>query len=415
MDLGRGFTLSPDAIVGWGIAGFGAPGSGKTGILVRLLEQAAAFYLPIIAFDKEGDIRSAVSRFPRGVVGTFTNCPTSRDILAPGGGLQVVYDLSTWPHMEQAGQFIATIVQELIAEASRLPYYERVPVLVALDEAAYWLPQRRGEYLSPATFSALHDAFHTLAITGRKRGLTPLLFAQKLSEVSKTVLAPGWYFFLRQTVDTDLRRYMEYLRATGELTQKQFMQRLSTLPTGKAMVKMPDGTQKVVAFHERESVHLSHTPSTQAAWSRYAALPAISPQVSFGAYLPQSEAAQEKVQTGRGKLAPTYKTAVERVQAFLSINPALRPVELTKLAECDQAVASKARKAYFEAHPEQKAIATQAKRPMGKMEQRIRALLAENPSYTASQIQHRTNYSLRDIRTWLARIQSTDRQSEVHI
>lgn len=260
MDLGPGFTLSPDALIGNGVAGFGAPDSGKTGILVRLLEQAARFHIPIAAFDKEGDLTSAVSTFPRGVVGTYTNCPTACDILAPDGGLQVVYDLSTWPQIEQAGQMIATLVQELLTQTSKLPYHDRVPVLIALDEAAYWLPQRRGQYLTPATFAVLHDAFHTLAITGRKRGLTPLLFAQKISEVSKTVLAPGCYIFLRQTVDTDLKRYMGYLLTTGDFTERQFKQRLATLPAGRAIVKPPNGTQKLVTFHERESIHLSHTP-----------------------------------------------------------------------------------------------------------------------------------------------------------
>jgi hypothetical protein len=78
-----------------------------------------------------------------------------------------------------------------------------------------------------------------------------------------------------------------------------------------------------------------------------------------------------------------------------------------KLAEWDQAIASKARKSYFAAQPAKAAIAAQAKRPMGKIEQRVRAELIENPNYTASQIGHRTNYSLRDVRKCLARIQST--------
>jgi DNA-binding MarR family transcriptional regulator len=88
------------------------------------------------------------------------------------------------------------------------------------------------------------------------------------------------------------------------------------------------------------------------------------------------------------------------------VNPTLRPVELMQLAECDQATASKARQAYFEIHPEQEAQAKQAKRPMGKLEQQVRTLLAENPQYTPSQLAHRTNYSLNDVRRLLTRIQA---------
>lgn len=111
------------------------------------------------------------------------------------------------------------------------------------------------------------------------------------------------------------------------------------------------------------------------------------------------------------RLAPISKTAMERVQAFLSVNPTLRVAELVKLAECDEALASKARKAYFEAHPEQEALARQAPpqpKPISLGEQRVRALLAENPQYTPSQIAHRIRYSLNDVRKLLARIKDAD-------
>lgn len=374
MNLGRDFDLSPDVIHGNGVAGFGTPGSGKTGILARLLEQASQFSIPIAAFDKEGDLLSAVECFPRGILGTFTNCPTGRDIISQG--LQVVYDLKSWPDSDMAGQAVASIVNQLLTVVSGLPYHERVPALVALDEAAYWLPQRRGEYLSGTTFSLLHDAFHELATTGRKRGLTPLLFTQKISELEKAVLAPGLFIFGRQTVDTDLKRYMEYLRPPGDLTEKQFKNRISTLPAGKAIVKLPDGSQRVIVFHERESFHASHTPVTQAAINRYGNMPA--PRTSFGAYLPDSE----------------MVTRPEEKAAATSAKKSKRHVAKKRGTTTDKRKATSVKSAAVRPLP-----------GVSVVEPRVRAALAENASITDYQLARLARCSVRDAQRWRARIQ----------
>src|SRR5882762_11795242 len=96
MILADNLRIHPDVLIGNGngIFASGVQGSGKTGILVRILEQAARFHVPIVAFDREGDILSAAGLFPKGVIGTYNNCPSAKDIISRG--LQVVYDLSTW-------------------------------------------------------------------------------------------------------------------------------------------------------------------------------------------------------------------------------------------------------------------------------------------------------------------------------
>lgn len=101
--LADNLRVHPDVLIGNGNGIFcsGVQGSGKTGILVRILEQASQFHVPMIIFDREGDILPAVGRFPRGVVGTYQNCPTAKDVVK--GGLQVIYDLSTWPTMDERG------------------------------------------------------------------------------------------------------------------------------------------------------------------------------------------------------------------------------------------------------------------------------------------------------------------------
>src|SRR5437762_2720864 len=95
MVLGDTLRIHPDVLIGNGngIFGSGVQGSGKTSIMVRLLEQASRFHVPMVVFDREGDILSAAGLFPRGVIGTYSSCPTAKDVI--NGGLQVVYDLSS--------------------------------------------------------------------------------------------------------------------------------------------------------------------------------------------------------------------------------------------------------------------------------------------------------------------------------
>jgi hypothetical protein len=290
MVLADNLRVHPDVLIGNGngVLISGVQGSGKTGIMARILEQASLFHVPMMVFDRESDILSAVAQMPRGVLGTYDNCPSARDIIK--NGLQVVYDLSTWDSMDEKGEFIAYMVNTLYQVVDALPVSLRTPCLIGLDEAAMFLPQRRGEVFSTDTYKAMHGAFHTIATTGRKRGLTPVLASQKLSEIAKTVLSPGTTIMLKQLVHTDLKRYLDYIERTDilqYLTDRQICQFVSSLQPGRAIVKLATGEQHICQFYPRESVHLSHTPTTQAALNRYGNL-SFKP-ASFGAYLAEDE------------------------------------------------------------------------------------------------------------------------------
>ena len=56
--LGDNLHIHPDVLIGNGNGIFcsGVQGSGKTSILVRILEQASLFHVPMVIFDREGDI-----------------------------------------------------------------------------------------------------------------------------------------------------------------------------------------------------------------------------------------------------------------------------------------------------------------------------------------------------------------------
>lgn len=324
--LGDNLRLEPDILLSSSIFGSGMPGSGKTSTFVRILEEVARFNVPLCTFDIEGDIASSVQTYPRGFIATATNCPTPKDIVSTG--LQVVFDLSTWPDMDTRASFIARMTQGLFDHMDSLPFNQRCPVLVALDEAQMWLPQRRGDLFSPEDYKALSEAFHTLATRGRKRGLVTMLFCQKISEVTKTVLTPGNYFLLRQSVTVDQKRYLEIIEKADTLafmTERQIMQYIGALTPGKAIVKLATGEQRIVQLYKRSSQHVSHTPKVSTAMSRYSAL-SFNPDMRFGADIEvEPETTSAKMQTSAKKQEPIATKQPEIVtQVFSSAQECAR-------------------------------------------------------------------------------------------
>jgi hypothetical protein len=182
-------------------------------------------------------------------------------------------------------------------------------------------------------------------------------------------------------------------------------------------VILPDGSQHRVQFNERQSEHASHTPQAQTALVKFAAthidMDAIpmrdlaAPPISAPIAPAQARQSQpcaksrQVVQQPKAKHAPSIR---ERVYTLLESDPELRPRQLAAVIGCPSNTAQVYRKDFF---------STPRQAPRGTiMEQRIRALLQENPNYTPSQIQHRTHYSLNDVRDRLARIQSRSASSE---
>jgi hypothetical protein len=345
MILADNLRIPADVLIGNGngIFGSGAQGSGKTGIMCRILEQAARFHVPMVIFDREGDLLPAVERFPRGVIGTHDNCPTARDVIK--NGLQVTYDLSTWATMDERGLFIANMVNALYRVVDGLPVSHRTPCLIGLDEAALFLPQRRGEAFKEDTCKTMINAFHNVATTGRKRGLTPVLFTQKISEINKLVLSPGTYIMGKQTVHTDLKRYLDYIEREdifSYMTERQICQFVSSLTPGRAIVKLATGEQHICQFYPRESVHLSHTPQVQAALNRYSSQ-RFDANASFGAYIDEEEdEIPAAVITGE-KLTKT-----QRVYQLLDQDSSLSAAQLAHRIGCEQSTAAKARKRWKE-------------------------------------------------------------------
>ncbi len=259
-------NLQPDVDewIGEGIVGFGIKGSGKTSTCARLAEEFGKFRVPMVIFDMEGDYVSLVRWLPMGMLATVGQVPTGQEILRDR--LQVVFDLQSWNSDEEAALMMCEVIAQLKASASACSPEKRVPCLVFLDEAEYWLPQEQNvSYLTKETIKLLFERFHFLATRGRKRGLTPCLFTQRIAKINKNVIGQmGINILMRATLDNDITRYMEYVNE--HVVNKE---QIAAFQKGEAVVRLADGLQLVTRFYPRQSRHVSHTPHVDAVLERF--------------------------------------------------------------------------------------------------------------------------------------------------
>lgn len=350
LELSPHLTLDPDTLLsnGNGIFGAGTQGTGKSVILKRILEEIAQKTgIPLVAFDKEEDLQATVKLFPRGVVGTCHNCPSAKDIL--NDGLQVVYDLSTWPNMSIAGDFIARLVFQLMTEAENTPFNLRVPCLVVLDEASYWLPQsRKVSSLDEDTLANLHNAFESLASRGRKRGLIPTLFTQRFQHIAKDVLSPGTYILLKQAIHTEKRRYLDYVLPIDEFryyTDRQTMQRIGDLRQGEAIVRLANGEQVVTQFYQCRSEHVAHTPKAQAAQKRYENIQFK--HKSYGDWIEDENMDLQSKPTSSEPPIVQHPSKTAHIRSLLEQDRNMKQSDIARLVGCDPSTVSRERAKFF--------------------------------------------------------------------
>ncbi len=359
LQLADNLVLDVDQIVSEGILICGIKGSGKSSLGRLLAEQISEYRVPLAIFDIEGaDYTGLVDRLPRGYLATSTNCPTGRDIL--DHGLQCVYDLSTWSSHEQAASAMMSVVHSLMYYAGQAPVKDRVPCLLYLDEAAYWLPQGQASHLEKETFAALRDTWRDLARRGRKRGLIPCLLTQRISELHKEVMAQcGVFFLLRAAAHTDLAMYMHYLvppvNSDGvQYSERQFKELIRRLQPGQGYVRLANGRQVRAQFHAPISESQSHTPKVSAALERFSS-PMNREALDFGALtpvavptpaaIPASGPASAAQPRPRVQRPPTMRA---RIYAALSENPALTIDELAALFGCPYLTAKTYRNHWFQ-------------------------------------------------------------------
>ena len=314
VQLAPDLALPLSEIAGKAIFIVGMRRSGKTTLGVRIAEELAGHYLPLFWPDLEGDCLSMVDMLPRGKVAGH---PSSYDPSSPlaytfepvtlasayllgytilAEGWQVVLDMASYQSVEEACQVTVNVIQGLFAWANQHPGLQ-VPCLVALDEAQRFLPERLSDSLlqDKSVLDALLKAYMDIIAVGGKRGISPLILTQRFAQVNKKIMAQSELFFiLRQTMDKDLERCMEFVKKRTA-TEEQ----ISQFQAGEGVYIGLGGEQFVTRFYKRHSDgSRSHTPQAEAA-RRYAQMPmrrgsvlAPSQQAGDTHNLPEQSAAQ---------------------------------------------------------------------------------------------------------------------------
>ncbi len=308
VQLAPDLALPIDEIAGRAIFIAGIRRSGKTTLGVRIIEELGGHYLPIFWPDLEGDGLSMVEILPRGKIAGHPErfspqyeyaCAfepvTLQNAFLLGftileEGWQVILDMASYPTVEEACQVIVQVIRGLFAWADAHPS-RRVPCHIGLDEAQRFLPERLADSIiaDKPTLEALLKASMDILAVGGKRGLAPLILTQRMAQVNKKIMAQSEIFFLlRQTMDNDLARCMEYVRRSTATEQE-----ISRFAQGEGIYIGPDGEQFVTRFFKRHSSGVrSHTPRAEAA-RRYAGLP----MRPLGASVPTTGAAPSRQPT----------------------------------------------------------------------------------------------------------------------
>ncbi len=147
LSLAPHFLPDVNIVLREGIFACGCKGSGKTGVLAKIIEQimliAAQFDparrgIPGVVFDKEGDLESLLEVLPNGRIADQEHWYSAAEIIT--GRLQVVVNLQAWLKDEERAAAIVYLVNDLITYTSSQEQSKRLPCPVFLDEAQYWLP-----------------------------------------------------------------------------------------------------------------------------------------------------------------------------------------------------------------------------------------------------------------------------------
>jgi hypothetical protein len=348
LDLAPKFTPDIDTIVSEALICFGIKGAGKSNICARLHEQYHKYPIPYVLFDSKGEYYSLAQQ--GGVtIATANDAPTGHEILARA--LRVVVDLRTWDSADAAALAMCQLLRELHAYASAQKVEARIPCPLALDDAQSWLPQAGNGDMSKEIVRDLRAMWHLIASRDRSLGLVPSFFTQNISELNKTVMRQaGIYILMRQALDNDLDRYLEYLRYDD---QERTKTRIRTFEAGRAIVVLPSGEQITTTFHQRETTHTSHTPTVRALLRRLTPNSDARPAVTNDGQAATCDGSEDVTKASgpqrrpRVPKQPEVSPEVAAIHAALEVDSHLSPMELAARFGCDLEIAKQALVSFF--------------------------------------------------------------------
>ncbi|HEY0076837.1 MAG TPA: DUF87 domain-containing protein [Abditibacteriaceae bacterium] len=227
-------------------------GAGKS-LALRALLEGTHGRIPQIIFDPEGEFASLRERFPYILAGKEGDVPTTvatapllcRRLLEVGTSCVIdLYELT----MPDRRKYVRAFLEELMA----LPRELWKPLLVVIDEAHIFMPER-GSGEAEST-----EAVIRLATQGRKRGFCLVAATQRLSKVHKDGAAELLNKMIgRTSLDVDIKRAADELgfgkEKSAELKKLQpgqfyaygpaISQEVALIQTGEVLTSHPDSSK----------------------------------------------------------------------------------------------------------------------------------------------------------------------------
>lgn len=265
LKLGHGLTLPPDAVTQT-FAIFGKRGSGKTNGATVFVEELLKAELPVVILDPVNAWWGLKSSFdgkgPGFPVYVFGTMPQADLPLESTAGaliadlvakerLPLVLEMKMWGVAERA-RFVT-------AFATRLLQVNTEPVMMVLEEADAFIPQRpaKGE-------EAMLGAMDRLVRWGRQSGVGCTIVTQRSAKVNKDVTTQAETLIAFRTTGPQDREAIDaWIKFhAGEEKRAEVLTTLPTLPNGTGWVWSPEWLDvfKTVSFRRRETFDSAATP-----------------------------------------------------------------------------------------------------------------------------------------------------------
>lgn len=228
LQLGELFHPHINLVLSNRVAILGMPGAGKSNLVAKLCERLAAFGVPLIIFDTKPEYSSMCDRpyFRNPFRASAKNVTPenarefAREVLSDR--LQVVLDLRSYKDDNVAAKVMIEIIEELweVEEALKEAGKKRIPCVVGLDEAHYWLSQ--GQQMSTVSRNQdkvtgvslntkLQVTWFNLVNIGRSLGLGVIIATQRPQNIDKRAISPAeWKFLMKANQPQDLAVYEGY-------------------------------------------------------------------------------------------------------------------------------------------------------------------------------------------------------------
>lgn len=261
--LARGLTLPADTML-QRFAILAMSGAGKSNVGAVMAEQMYG-HVPWVVIDPKGDwwgLRSSKTGKAAGLdVPIFGGLHADVPLYEDGGAVMadaVAHELTHSILDVSEFDSKAAMLRFLTAFAERLYKVNRKPLMVILEEADEFIPQRTN---SPEEAKSV-GVWSRIVKRGRTRGIFTTLIAQRIAELAKAVLNQSdTVFILRATAKLDrdaVKGWIEYADASTEILTS-----MPKLDDGHGWVASPQKLKitKQVKFDRRHTFDSGATPT----------------------------------------------------------------------------------------------------------------------------------------------------------